>query len=178
MHSVSIIIALALLCTTTAFHVQSLSRALHSRSSLEMKGKGSRVPINQRGEYMKQQKMMEMRKQLETSKPEGVPVFKVFVRPKAGGLWIPVGDLAGDKRATSLVNAWMSGFLTDTYKNQLDMGVAKSIFSQDDAFAKNIIENYKPFNKFKKDDLVFGYKVEFEGKYYLLYGSGSVLTGC
>lgn len=43
--------------------------------------------------------------------PDGVPVFKVYVRPKVGGLWIPCGDLAGDSRATSLVNAWMSGML-------------------------------------------------------------------
>ena len=130
-----------------------------------MKGKGSRVPINQRGEYMKQQKMMELKKanELGTQVNEDVPVFQVYVRPKAGGLWIPVGDLAGDKRSKSVVEAWMSGFLTETYKNQLDNGVAKSIFAQDDAFAKNIIENYKPFKKFTKDDLQFGYKIKMMG---------------
>ena len=128
-----------------------------------MKGKGSRVPINQRGEYMKQQKMMELKKGMEANVNEDVPVFQVYVRPKAGGLWIPVGDLAGDKRSKSVVEAWMSGFLTETYKNQLDNGVAKSIFAQDDAFAKNIIENYKPFKKFTKDDLQFGYKIKFVG---------------
>lgn len=100
---------------------------------------------------------------MESSTAEGVPVFQVFVRPKAGGLWIPAGDLAGDNRATALVNAWMSGFLTETYKKQLDQGIAKSIFAQEDAFAKGIIENYKPFRKFKKEDLAFGYKVKFAG---------------
>ena len=87
-----------------------------------MKGKGSRVPINQRGEYMKQQKMMELKKGMEVTANDDVPVFQVYVRPKAGGLWIPVGDLAGDKRSKSVVEAWMSGFLTETYKNQLDQG--------------------------------------------------------
>lgn len=128
-----------------------------------MKGKGGRIPITQRGEYMKQQKMMELKKQMEGDSKEDVAVFQVYVRPKAGGLWIPVGDLAGDKRATSVVNAWMSGFLTDTYKNQLDQGVAKSVFAQGDAFATNIIENYKPFRKFAKEDLQFGYKVKYPG---------------
>ena len=131
--------------------------------SLTMKGKGNRVPIDQRGEYMKQQRMMEVKAKMEKEKPTGVPIFKIFVRPKAGGLWIPCGDLAGDPRATALVNAWLSGFMEDMYKSQLDKGVAKSIFTQEDAFIKGLIENYKPFKKFTKDDLQFGYKVDFEG---------------
>ena len=57
---------------------------------------------------MKQQKMMELKKQMESNVKDDVPVFQVYVRPKAGGLWIPVGDLAGDNRATSVVNAWKS----------------------------------------------------------------------
>ena len=112
---------------------------------------------------MKQQKMMELKKQMESNVKEDVPVFQVYVRPKAGGLWIPVGDLAGDNRAQAVVNAWMSGFLTETYKNQLDQGVAKSVMAQGDAFAKNIIENYKPFKKFTPADLQFGYKVKYPG---------------
>ena len=128
-----------------------------------MKGKGGKVPINQRGEFLKQQRMMESKNQMEKEKPDGVPVFKVYVRPKVGGLWIPCGDLAGDKRALSLVNAWMSGFLTDVYRGQLDAGIARSIFSQEDSFAMNIIENYKPFRKYTKADLQFGYKIDFPG---------------
>ena len=133
-------------------------------STLVMKqGKGGRVPIDQRGEFMKQQKMMELKKQMQGTKPSDVPVFKVFVRPKAGGVWIPCGDLAGDNRATALVNAWMSGFMVDMYRGQLDSGIARSIFAQEDSFAQNIITNYKPFRKFTKDDLEFGYKIDFAG---------------
>lgn len=110
---------------------------LHTpQRTLEMKGKGGRVPIDQRGEYLKQERAMEARKQLNKANPEGVPVFQVYVRPKAGGLWIPAGDLAGDNRATSLVNAYMSGFLTETYKKQLDQGIARSIFAQEGQFTK------------------------------------------
>lgn len=112
---------------------------------------------------MKQQKMYDMQSEIMKSKPTGVPVFKVFVRPKSGGLWLPCGDLSGDSRATSLVNAWQSGFMTDMYKSQLDQGVAKSVFAQGDSFVKNVIENYKPFKKCSPEDLEFGYKVEFEG---------------
>jgi len=133
------------------------------RGLMEMKGKGKRVPIDQRGEFLKQQRMMEARNQMEKDKVEGVPVFKVFVRPIAGGLWIPCGDLAGDQRATALVNAWMSGFMTDMYKGQLDQGIARSIFSQEDTFVNGLIANYKPFRKFTKADLQFGYKIDFPG---------------
>jgi hypothetical protein len=157
-----LIVVCALLASSNAFNVAT-NRIVRRSAFLEMKGKGGRIPINQRGEYMKQQKMMELKKQMEGDGKEDVPVFQVYVRPKAGGLWIPVGDLAGDNRATAVVNAWMSGFLTDTYKGQLDQGVAKSIFAQGDAFATNIIENYKPFRKFSKEDLQFGYKVKFPG---------------
>ena len=71
--------------------------------------------------------------------------------------------MAGDQRATSLVNAWLSGFLTDTYRDQLDQGIARSVFNQEDSFVKGITENFKPFKKFTKEDLQFGYKVEFTG---------------
>lgn len=130
---------------------------------LEMKGKGNRVPIDQRGEFMKQQRMLEMREKMKATKSAGVPVFKVFVRPKVGGLWIPCGDLAGDQRATALVNAWTAGFMSGMYKEQLDQGIAKSIFSQESTFINGLIENYKPFKRFKPADLEFGYKIDFEG---------------
>lgn len=146
-----------------SFKVQSNGIARRSRVLLEMKGKGGKVPVNQRGEFLKQQRMLQQKAQMEEGAKEGVPTFKVFVRPKAGGLWIPCGDLAGDQRATALVNAWMSGFLEGTYKSQLDQGIAKSIFTQEDTFVKGLIENYKPFKKFTKDDLEFGYKIDFEG---------------
>jgi hypothetical protein len=33
-----------------------------------MKGKGGKIPINQRGEYLKQQRMMESKNQMEQEK--------------------------------------------------------------------------------------------------------------
>jgi hypothetical protein len=167
--SVYVICVIALLLASTAQGWMATSLAAsrssrqQSRRTLEMKGKGGRVPIDQRGEFIKQQRMMEMREKMQEQKKEGVPVFKVFVRPKVGGLWIPCGDLAGDQRATALVNAWTSGFMTDMYKGQLDQGIARSIFSQEDTFVKGLLENFKPFKKFKPEDLEFGYKIDFEG---------------
>ena len=85
---------------------------LSYRRSLEMKGKGGRVPIDQRGEFIKRQKIMEQREVLRPQvKKDGNPVFQVFVRPRAGGLWLPVGDLQGDQRSAAVVTAWMEGFV-------------------------------------------------------------------
>jgi hypothetical protein len=80
-----------------------------------------------------------------------------------GGIWIPCGDLAGDDRAKSLVNAWKSGFMTDMYRQNIEQGIARSVFNQEDSFVKGITENFKPFRKLTKKDLEFGFKVEFEG---------------
>lgn len=160
-----LIVLIVLLATAGAFNVGSSRKQVGAARGgmLTMKGKGGRVPVNQRGEYLKQQRMMEAKAQMEANKVDGVPVFKVFVRPKAGGLWIPCGDLAGDQRATALVNAYMSGFMSEMYEGQIKQGIAKSIFSQEEQFVNGLIENYKPFKKFTKDDLQFGYKVEYEG---------------
>jgi hypothetical protein len=150
------------LCMVQGFHLMPSSRVA-TRSTLEMKGKGGRVPIDQRGEFMKRQRMIAAKAQIDSQKRTDVPVFNIFVRPKVGGLWIPCGDLAGDQSATALVNGWMSGFMGDMYKGQLENGVAKAIFNQGDGFTNNLIENYKPFKKFTKDDLEFGYKITFPG---------------
>ena len=158
-----LLVVISVFAVVQAFNVGAGKRMTSSRGMLTMKGKGNRVPVNQRGEYLKQQRMMEARSQMEANKVEGVPVFKVFVRPKAGGLWIPCGDLAGDQRATALVNAYMSGVMTEMYEGQITQGIAKSIFSQEDQFVQGLIENYKPFKKFTKNDLEFGYKVAYEG---------------
>jgi hypothetical protein len=161
----ALLVVLALVCASVGAWstVAAKGRVRSHVGAMQMKGKGQRVPIDQRGEYIKQQRMMEAKKQMEGDKPDGVPVFKIFVRPKVGGLWVPCGDLAGDNRATALVNAWLSDFMSDMYKTQMDKGVAKSIYSQEEAFTKSLIENYKPFKRFTKGDLEFGYKVAYEG---------------
>lgn len=57
----------------------------------------------------------------------------------------------------------MSGFMSDMYKSELDRGIARSVFGQEEAFAKNIIQNYKPFKRYTTKDLVFGYKIKMAG---------------
>lgn len=156
------------LCTSPTAYLASTAASTSTKcirhTSLVMKGgRGGKVPPHLRGEYVKRQRMMEQQQQTKRQRPTDVPVFEIFARSKRGGIWVPTGELAGDNRAASLVNAWMSGFLTDFYRGQLDRGVARSIYAQEDVFTEGLIKNYRPFNKFTKDDLEFGYKVSFPG---------------
>jgi hypothetical protein len=108
------VICLLFASVSEGFYLGTTDLKLSQRRSLEMKGKGSRVPINQRGEFVKRQKIMEQREMMRPeTKKDGNPIFQVFVRPKAGGLWLPVGDLQGDQRSAAVVTAWMSGFMGD-----------------------------------------------------------------
>lgn len=90
-------LSLLLFTGTNSFTIVSPIRSIvRQQRLLEMKGKGGRVPINQRGEFLKRQRMIEQQQGIKAGAAEqkaDVPIFCVFVRPKAGGLWIPVGDL-------------------------------------------------------------------------------------
>jgi len=123
---------------------------------------------------MKQQRMMQAQQAMQANKKDGVPTFKVFTRPKAGGLWIPCGDLMGDERATALCNAWMSGFMQDMYKNQLDQGIAKSLFSQGDQFVQNLLDNYKPCKSKAMTSFLFFVRSIISNPYFFLLLSPSV----
>lgn len=46
-----------------------------SRLNIEMKGR--KVPIDQRGQYVKNQRMLEAQAEIDKNKPTGVPIFKV-----------------------------------------------------------------------------------------------------
>lgn len=134
---------------------------MHLGQSLTMKGR--KVPLPYK-EIANQQKMMKKAKEdLQKTKEKGMPIFNIFVRGKNGGPWIPAGNMVGDARSTAVINAWLSGFLADFYKKQLDRGIASSLFTANDEFAESVIKNMQVFRKFSKEDLQFGYEIDFPG---------------
>ena len=70
--ALSILLIAVWVTALSAFELISRQTAI-GRLNLSMKGKGNRVPVNQRGEFMKQQRMMQQREQLENAKVEGKP---------------------------------------------------------------------------------------------------------
>jgi hypothetical protein len=74
--SLIILIFLFVSCAVQSF--QPFSSIMTTKKlNLEMKGKGKKIPIEQRGEYMKRQRIMEAQAEYEKNKPKGVPIFKV-----------------------------------------------------------------------------------------------------
>jgi len=68
---------------TDAFNTPSFGRRMIASGkstvgSLEMKGKGKRVPIDQRGEFIKQQRMLEVKTQMEKEMPKGI-IVNIFI---------------------------------------------------------------------------------------------------
>jgi len=86
--SIFAILILANTLFTNSFNLKNglgLSRNTHFHSRfLEMKKKGGKVPIQQRGEFMRRQKIIDQKEAYdrENSKVTDVPVFEVFARPK------------------------------------------------------------------------------------------------
>lgn len=62
----------------TSFSLSSSKSIVQTRLQLEMKGKGKRVPIDQRGEFVKRQRILEAQAEMDKRKPTGVPIFKVL----------------------------------------------------------------------------------------------------
>lgn len=168
MYTLYLILILTFITNSLSFTINRCAsrRVMNHVGGMDMKRKGKRVPIQDRGEYMKRQRILDARaadSQQRGLDDDSIPTFQVFARPRQGGLWIPAGDLKGDERATALCNAVMSGFMTSMYEGQLTQGIARSIFAQGDTFAQSLIDNYKPFSKLEAADIQFGYKVKYEG---------------
>eukprot|EP01039_Chlorochromonas_danica_P007717 gene7717-8528_t len=106
--------------------------------------------------------MMQQREEMNKFRSKDLPTFVILARVSDGSPWMPVGQLVGDQRARALVNAYSSGFLTDLYKKQLDRGIAKSIFAQEEKFLENLKENYRMFRKGIPETLEFGYRIDYE----------------
>ncbi len=159
----TLIIVCVLLRFTAAFNAVSrfATRTHKSARTIEMKGK--KVPIQFRGEYLKQKRMQEAQSAYEASKRKDVPYFQLFVRPKVAGPWVPFAELAGDQRAVAIVNAWTSGFLTDFYKGQMDASIARSLFANFDETVKAVRANCPIVKNIDDNELSFGYKVSFTG---------------
>jgi len=78
-------------------------------------------------------------------------------------LWYPCGSFKGDERSGALCASYRDGgFLSGTSKNQLDAGVAGSLYRDQAQLKETICRAYPQLRK-SKDELEFGYKLAYEG---------------
>lgn len=59
----------------SGFNMASRIRSQSAKLNIEMKGR--KVPIDQRGQYVKNQRIMEAQAEMMKNKPTDVPIFKV-----------------------------------------------------------------------------------------------------
>ncbi|CAB9522544.1 expressed unknown protein [Seminavis robusta] len=133
---------------------------------LEMKKGKPNVPVNLRGNYRRQQEMSQMRDQMvSASKPgaDGMPVFNLFVRTKKANMWYPCGSFKGDEKSKSLAQAWADGgMMAGISKNQLDGGIAGSLYTDLPKLQEGVCRSYPQLRK-SRDSLEWGYKLAFDG---------------
>lgn len=114
---------------------------------------------------MAQQKMRDQMKQM---RPEsnGFPIFNLYVQTPRANMWYPCGNLQGDERSKSLVDGWMSNSMGmgGIVKGNIDKSIAASVFAGN-AFEnlKNQVVQLYPALKNAKNELEFGYKIEYDG---------------
>lgn len=133
---------------------------------VEMKKGKDNVPPAMRTQYKRQREMKDMRDaMMEAQRPgaDGFPVFNLYIRSPKGNMWYPCGSFKGDERSSALCTSYRDGgLLSGTSKNQLDAGVAGSLYRDEERLKETICRAYPQLRKSKKE-LEFGYKLAFDG---------------
>jgi len=137
-----------------------------SRGDMCMKKGKPNIPPQMRGQYKRAQEMQNMREQMmEAQDPstDGLPVFNLYVRTKVANMWYPCGSFKGDERSAALASNYKDqGLLAGISKNQLDGGVAGSLYRDLDKMKDSVTRGYPQLRK-SRDELEFGYKLSYEG---------------
>lgn len=133
---------------------------------IQMKKGKDNVPPAMRAQYKKQRELQGMREQMmdaQSPGTDGLPVFNLFVRTPRANMWYPCGSFKGDDRSGALCSSWRDGgLLAGVSKNQLDAGVAGSLYGDKDKLVETICRGYPQLRK-SKDTLEFGYKLAYDG---------------
>ena len=78
-------------------------------------------------------------------------------------MWYPCGSFKGDDRSLALASNYRDqGLLAGISKNQLDSGVAGSLFRDMDKLKESIVRGYPQLKK-SRNELEWGYKLAFDG---------------
>eukprot|EP01031_Cornospumella_fuschlensis_P022540 gene22540-27509_t len=130
--------------------------------------KGRKVPVQYKDQFRRQQEIMDAQMAYQSARPKDVPIFRLYARGKVpseiGNPWTPIGELVGDQKSLTLVNAYMSGFLSGFYKSQIDRGVRASVYENPEGmkYANSLTSRYKPFKNYTIYDVQLGYEIDFE----------------
>lgn len=78
-------------------------------------------------------------------------------------MWYPCGSFKGDDKSAALAKSYADGgLLAGISKNQIDSGVAGSLFRDQGKLKESICRAYPQLRK-SSDEFEFGYKMAFDG---------------
>ena len=78
-------------------------------------------------------------------------------------IWYPCGSFKGDERSAALSKSYSEdGWLSGISKNQLDGGIAGSLYSDLDQLKETVIRAYPQLRK-ARSDMEFGYRLSYTG---------------
>ena len=78
-------------------------------------------------------------------------------------MWYPCGSFKGDDRSAALAKSYASGgLLAGVSKNQMDSGIAGSLYRDLNKLKESIARSYPQLRK-SRDEWEFGYRLSFEG---------------
>ena len=78
-------------------------------------------------------------------------------------MWYPCGSFKGDEKSAALAQNYVDdGLLASISKNQLDGGVAGSLFRDKERLEETVVRGYPQLRK-ERGSLEYGYKLSFPG---------------
>ena len=100
-----------------------------------------------------------VQQQAPTAPPDGSTVFYLYCRTGPGKPWYPVSAMKGDAQSKGLINAWLNSPVgKQVFKDQLDGGMARSIYDSERRLASMATEQYRQLKDYQSR-LQWGFKI-------------------
>lgn len=97
--------------------------------------------------------------QQQQAPTDGSTVFYLYCRTSAGKPWYPVSAMRGDGQTKGLIKAWLGSPVgKSVFKDNLDKGMARSIFDSERRLASMAVEQYRQLKDYQAR-LQWGFKI-------------------
>ena len=90
---------------------------------------------------------------------DGTSIFYLYCRSGPGKPWYPVSAMKGDGQSKGLISAWLNAPVgKGVFKDQLDNGMAASIYDSERRLASMAVEQYRQLKDYQSR-LQWGFKI-------------------
>ena len=100
-----------------------------------------------------------MQQQSPGAPTDGSTVFYLYCRTGPGKPWYPVSAMKGDGQSKGLIGAWLNSPVgKGVFKENLDKGMARSIYDSERRLASMAVEQYRQLKDYQTR-LQWGFKI-------------------